>query len=141
MKSRHLLAWLVALSSVSSLALADDSLASRVRDRVQSRLVTPLAQQESTRFSRGRPAPRERRVRVTDVAALVDGKGRSFLRFAVDVRFGSGDWREGDIDGCMYPESGAIYVKRGSEYRPAEFLLGKDLPAVTGVCEPSGAKS
>jgi len=105
------------------------------KERVESGLVTPLAQHESSRFSRGRPPPRERRVRVTDAAPVVDASGRSFLRFAVDVRFGGGEWREADIAGCAYTKTGALYVKRGNEWRPADFLLGKNLDAVTGVCE------
>jgi hypothetical protein len=120
---------------VSSLALADESVVKWAKERVQSGLVAPLAQHESSRFSRGRPPPRERRVRVTDAAPVVDPSGRAFVRFTVDVRFGSGEWHEGDIAGCAYTKTGALYVRRGDEWRPAEFLLGKNLDPVTGVCE------
>jgi hypothetical protein len=138
MKSRSVLSSLLAplaLSTVSSLALADDaSLATRTRQRVESELVGPLAQHESSRFSRGRPAPRERRVRVPQANESFDRNGRAFVRFAVDVRFG-GEWHEDDIVGCAYPGTGELYVKRGDEYRPAAFLLGKNVEPAPGVCE------
>jgi len=134
MNSRPILSCLLVLSSLSSLALADESVAKWARERVESALVAPLAQHESARFSRGRPPPRERRVRVTDAAPLADRSGRSFVRFAVDVRFSGGEWRENDIVGCAYTRTGALYVQRGDEWRPADFLLGKNLEPVAGVC-------
>jgi hypothetical protein len=104
--------------------------------RVEDGLVKPLGQQEDRRFSRARPAPRERRVRVTRSEATPDAKGRTFLTFAIDVRFGS-EWRENDIVGCVYRGSGNLFVKKGDAYRPAAFLLGKDAKPVPGVCEGS----
>jgi hypothetical protein len=126
------------LSLVPSFASADEpSLAAQVERRVEDGLVKPLAEQESraSRFSRGRPMPRERRVRVTQTAAALDKAGRSFVSFAVDVRFGGGEWRENDIVGCAYTKNGALFVKRGDEYRPAFFLLGKKADPVVGVCQ------
>jgi hypothetical protein len=106
-----------------------------VRHRVEQGLVKPLADQEGgSRFSRGRPPPRERRVRVTTATETPDRKGRAFVPFAVDVRFG-GEWRENDIVGCAYTKNGDLFVKRGDAYRPASFLLGKKADAVAGVCE------
>jgi len=94
----------------------------------------PLAEQEESRFARSRPPPRERRVRVTQATAISDKAGRSFVPFAVDVRFGS-EWKENDIVGCAYRGSGELFVKRGDAYRPASFLLGKNVGPVPGVCE------
>jgi hypothetical protein len=111
-----------------------------VQRRVEQGLVAPLAQQEGSRFSRARPAPRERRVRVTQATESRDGSGRAFLTFAVDVRFGP-EWRENDIVGCAYTGSGDLFVKRGDAYRAAAFLLGKNAPPVAGACEAAPARS
>jgi len=98
--------------------------------------VKPLAQQETpSRFSRARPAPRERRVRVAETTASVDKKGRAFVPFSIDVRFGGSAWRENDIVGCVYTGNGDLFVKKGDSYRPAAFLLGKNVEPVAGVCE------
>jgi hypothetical protein len=102
--------------------------------------VKPLADLESHRFSRARPPPRERRVRVPQTTATPDKGGRPFVPFAVDVRFGS-EWIENDIVGCAYTGSGDLYVKRGDTYRPASFLLGKNAEPVAGVCEAGAAGS
>jgi hypothetical protein len=130
-----------ALSFVPSLASADEaSLEARVRARVEQGLLKPLAEIENHRFSRARPAPTERRVRVLQSKATPDQAGRAFVPFAVDVRFG-GEWREGDIVGCAYLASGELFVKRGDAYRPAAFLLGKVLDPVPGVCLPARAQA
>jgi hypothetical protein len=99
--------------------------------------VRPLAQQEEGRgrFSRGRPPPRERRVRVIQASTISDKNGRAFVPYAVDVRFGDGEWQKDDIVGCAYRQTGELFVKNGEEYRPAAFLLGKDQPPVAGACE------
>jgi hypothetical protein len=123
------------------LAPADEpTIAERAQLRVETGLVKPLAERESTRFSRARPAPRERRVRITSTTVSTDKSGRPFLSFAIDVRFGS-DWRENDIVGCVYTPNGHIFVKRGDSYRPAAFLLGENVEPVAGVCEAAPARS
>jgi hypothetical protein len=120
-----------------SLALADETLVDWVKRRVQEGLVTPLSQQEAGRgrFSRGRPPPRERRVRVIQASAITDKRGREFVPYAVDVRFGDGEWQKDDIVGCAYRQTGELFVKSGDGYRPSAFLLGKDQPAVAFACE------
>ena len=124
------------LSLVPSFASADEpSLADVAQRQVEEGLVKPLAQFESHTFSRSRPPPRERRVRVLQTTATPDKNGRPFVPFAIDVRFGAGEWRENDIVGCAYTGSGKLFVKRGDVYRPASFLLGKNEDAVAGVCE------
>ena len=130
-----------ALSFVPSLASADDpSLVEWAQHRVQTGIVQPLAERAGSRFSRSRPPPHERRVRVTQATVSRDKQGREFVPFAVDVRFG-GDWQQNDIVGCAYRATGSLFVKRGDAYFPAAFLLGKDVNAVTGVCEAAPARS
>jgi hypothetical protein len=138
---RSFFSYALVLSFVPSLALADEpSLVERARHRVETGLVKPLAQQEGSRFSRARPPPRERRVRITSATATADKDGRSFVPFAIDVRFGS-EWRENDVVGCVYTASGDLFVKRGDAYRPAAFLLGKNVEPVAGACEGAPARS
>jgi hypothetical protein len=97
--------------------------------------VKPLAQVESHSFSRSRPPPRERRVRVLQTTALLDKNKHAFVPFAIDVRFGASEWHENDIVGCAYVGSGKLFVKRGDVYRPASFLFGKNEDPTPGVCE------
>jgi hypothetical protein len=114
---------------------ADAPLSDWVKNRVEQGLLKPLRESEDSSFSRRRPPPRERRVRVSAAGPVSDKQGREFVAFAVDVRFGSDQWRENDIVGCVYRKSGELFVKNGDSYRPAAFLLGKDLKPVAGVCE------
>jgi hypothetical protein len=126
------------LSLAPSFASADEpSLAEQVQRRVEDGLVKPLAEHESraSRFSRARPVARERRVRVTQTTATLDKTGRSFVAFAVDVKFGGGEWQENDVVGCAYTKSGDLFVKRGDAYRPVSVLLGKKVDPVAGVCQ------
>jgi hypothetical protein len=130
------------LSLVPSFASADEpSLADLAQRRVEDGLVKPLALFENRSFSRSRPPPRERRVRVLQTTATLDKNGRPYIPFAIDVRFGADEWRENDIVGCAYTGTGELYVKRGDAYRPASFLLGKNEAAVAGVCEAGPARS
>ena len=144
MKSlRWLCSCVLVLSFVPSLASADEpSLVPWAKRRVEEGLLKPLAEkdEEAGRFSRSRPPPRERRVRVTRSTATLDAKGQKFVPFAIDVRFGS-DWRENDFVGCVYTPSGALFVKNGDSYRPAAFLLGKAVEPVAGACEAAPARS
>jgi hypothetical protein len=79
-------------------------------------------------------------VRVIQSTVSVDKSGRAFVPFAIDVRFGS-EWRKDDIVGCAYRQSGELFVKRGDGYRPAAFLLGKNVDPVAGVCEAAPPRS
>jgi hypothetical protein len=106
-----------------------------VQHRVDAGLVKPLAKAEGSRFSRVRPPPHERRIRAPQATASVDKSGRAFVPFAVDVRFGSAEWHKDDIVGCAYREKGELFVKVGNAFRPAEFLLGRNVEPVAGVCE------
>jgi hypothetical protein len=122
--------------------LADEpSLVGWVKQRVTAGIIAPLAEKEPRRFARVRPPPRERRVRALQTTAAFDRSGRPFVPFAIDVRFGSDEWQKDDIVGCVYRESGNLFVKKGDAYRPAEFLLGKDAAPVAGVCETAPQRS
>jgi hypothetical protein len=124
------------LSLAPSSATADEpSLFAWTQARVQEGLLRPLAEHEAPRFSRRRPVPRERRIRVLGTAAICDASGRSFVPFAIDSRFAGGDWQDADIVGCAYLGQGDLYVKRGEGYRPVEFLFGKNVDPVPGACE------
>ena len=63
------------------------------------------------------------------------------MPFAVDVRFGGAEWHENDVLGCSYTQTGALFVKRGDGYRPAEILLGKDADVAPNVCTPPKTRS
>ena len=127
------------LCCVPSLAWADEPSLAWAQRRVEEGLVQPLAQREGGgRFSRKRPAPRERRVRLLQDKPSIDKQGRAFVGFAIDVRFGEG-WRENDLVGCVYRKTGELYVHHGDAYRPAAFLLGKNVAAVAGACVADAA--
>jgi hypothetical protein len=129
------------LSCVPSLAsAAEPSLRQWAERRVEEGIIKPLAKLGGSRFSRARPLPQERRVRVTQSTANVDKRGRGFVPFSIDVRFGS-DWRENDVVGCVYTGSGELFVKTGGAYRSAQVLLGKNVDPVPGVCESASARS
>ncbi len=76
-------------------------------------------------------------MRVTQTTESRDKNGRTYLTFAVDARFGDAEWKENDIVGCVYKGSGEVFVQRGDSYRPAAFLLGKNVEPVPGVCVPA----
>ena len=108
--------------------------------RVDTGIVQPLAARAGSRFSRSRPPPHERRVRVTQATLSRDKQGRDFVPFAVDVRFGT-DWQQDDIVGCAYRATGSLFVKRGDAYFPAAFLFGKDVAPVADVCQAAPARA
>ena len=106
---------------------------------VQRDLIAPLAvkERDQSKFSRARLPASERRVRV-DEQPKKDASGAVFYSFAVDARhgFGDGDWLLGTVTGCVYVDRGAVLVKSGDHYRPAAFLLGKNLkPVADTMCQ------
>lgn len=113
---------------------------------VSRELTQPLAAKESerSRFSRASLPAQERRVRILDEQASKDAAGNGFVRFAVDARHGfrepgDGDgWRLATIVGCVYPDRSQVFVKKGDEFRPAAFLLGKKVKAAAETtCQPT----
>lgn len=114
-------------------------------------LTQPLAAKESqrSRFSRAAPPQRQLRVRILDEQPSKDAVGNAFVRFAVDARYGfhapdddSGSgWRLDTFVGCAYPDRSQVFVKKGDEYRPAAFLLGKNVKAAAETtCQPAQAQ-
>lgn len=133
---------MLALSLVPSLAWGGDvPLVDWAKGRVEEGLVKPLREQDSnrSRFSRARPPARQMRVQVVQVSATLDKRGKGFVPFAIEVFYG--DQRGTDIVGCIYQGSGDMFVKSGDAYRPAAFLLGKNLEPVAGVCEAAPKRS
>ena len=129
-----------AILSLTSLASAAAPSAGQwAKECVQHRLLSPLAKQESKRpaFSRAAPPPDERRVKVTATTFSTDAKGREFIPYVVDVRYGD-SWHS-NLQGCVYRGSGEVLVQLGDEFRPAAFLLGKEVAAVAGACMQKGA--
>lgn len=108
-------------------------------------LVQPLAvkERDQSKFSRARLPPQARRVRILDEQPRKDTQGLAFMRFAIDARHGIGDaddaseWQLATITGCVYLDRSQVFVKKGDEYRPAAFLLGKKLKAAAETtCQP-----
>lgn len=140
MSRRFLVSFVAVLLLVPSLGwAAESSLSEWVQNKVQEGIIKPLARQRSRGFSRSRPPPQQRRARVLSSALLRDKAGRGFVPFAVDIRHGS-EWHE-DVVGCAYRDSGKLFVKVGDSYRPAAFLLGKNVEPVAGVCKAEPARS
>ncbi|HEX8109399.1 MAG TPA: hypothetical protein VF516_16825 [Kofleriaceae bacterium] len=116
---------------------------------VSRELIQPLAAKESTRskFSRASLPAQARRVRILDDQPQQDARGNAFVRFAVDAHHGftadddESRWQLATITGCAYLDRSQVFVKRGDEYRPAAFLLGKNLKAAAETtCQPAQAQ-
>jgi hypothetical protein len=119
---------------------------------VQKRIVEPLADKENhqSRFSRVLMPPQVRRVRILDWVPTADAQGARFLTFAIDARFGlraketdsEEGWRKDAITGCVYPDTGEVFVRRGETYYPAAMLLGKTTKAAPDrVCRSAPAQA
>lgn len=115
---------------------------------VSRQLIQPLAAKESKRskFSRASLPVEARRVRILDEQPSKDPLGNAFVRFAVDAHRGfaapvDGDesgWQLATITGCAYLDHSQVFVKRGDEFRPAAFLLGKNVKAAAETtCQPA----
>jgi hypothetical protein len=114
---------------------------------LQAKLLKPLQKKEEhrSRFSRAVSPPQTRRIRILDDTPHTDREGRPFLAFAVDETRSFGveeekdgaeaNWFKNAITGCVYPESGEVFVKLGEIYYPSSVLLGRSTPAApTDVC-------
>jgi len=130
---------------LASLASASPS-ESEAKAVIQKQLIAKLTAKEEkhSRFSRAYIPPQVRRVRVTDEVAKTDEKGGEFMTFAVDAHHGfneeapaadSKSWRKDAIVGCVYVESGEVFVKKNDKFVPGGMLLGKKTtPAPEHVC-------
>jgi hypothetical protein len=110
-----------------SVAQASDP-AAAARTTVERALTQPLAEREATRsrFSRVAIPARTRTVRIVDVSARRDARGLEFLAFSIDEQRGRQHALSRDaLTGCVYPKSGAVFVKRGDSHYPVGLLLGK----------------
>jgi hypothetical protein len=117
---------------------------------VMRELIQPLVARagHQSKYSRARFPPEAQRVRVLDRQAHKDTAGRAFMSFAVDdergLRVGGDDesqWNLATITGCVYLDQSEVFVKRGDEYRPAAFLLGKKLKAAAeSTCQPEATR-
>jgi len=136
-------------TAASGAAPATPTAEARAAEALVSRdLVQPLAVRETkaSRFSRARMPAQERRVRILDDHASKDAQGNGFVRFSIDARYGfhsaeaEAPWRLDTITGCAYLDRSQVFVKKGDEYRPAAFLLGKNARAAADTtCQPERA--
>lgn len=133
---RHYLFAAVTIVLASGLASAESKAPSGAVALVDQRLVQPLAtkEREQSKFSRARPTPSERRVRILDEQPKQDSAGDAFLTFAIDTRHGWDDddaknWTKAAMTGCVYPERGEVFIKRGNAFHPAAAALGKKTKA------------
>jgi hypothetical protein len=105
--------------------------ASDPRDTAKTTLdkaLTALAQREAaqSRFSRAMIPPKTRMVRILDESARRDLRGSAFFAFSIDERRGLQAVVSKDaLTGCVYPESGEVFIKRGDSHYPMGLLLGK----------------
>ena len=139
MRTRLLVAVTIALTS--SLASAGSKTPPTAVSMINDKLVEPLVAKEEhqSKFSRARPAPSERRVRVLDEKPQQDSAGNSFFAFSIDSRRGWGDdeslWHKDAITGCVYLDRGEVFIKRGKVFHPAAAAIGKKTKAApSGTC-------
>ncbi|HEY5947296.1 MAG TPA: hypothetical protein VIV40_17450 [Kofleriaceae bacterium] len=100
-------------------------------------MIQPLAakDRDQSKFSRARLPPAERRVRMLDEDKQQDNAGKVFFAFAVDTRHGwskdddEANWTKAAITGCVYPDDGEVFIKRGNAYHPAAAAIGKKTKA------------
>lgn len=133
MSSQSPLWFALVLCFPALVAASEPSLATWTQERVESEIIRPLERNAGPAMSRAAPKPKQRRVRVLSEAAVRDQAGAGFVPFAIDVRHGDNGWQQ-NVLGCAYRGSGLLFVKVGEGYRPAEFLLGKNVAAVPNVC-------
>ncbi len=143
---------LFALSLMLTASLASATPEDDAKAVVQKSLIAPLRAKEEkhSRFSRARLPAQVRRVRMLDSEPKKDSQGSEFLTFAVDAKHGFGEldddgevkadaWRKDVITGCVYPESGEVFVKKGEKLFGAGLLLGKKTSAAAEhVCKAGG---
>lgn len=86
-------------------------------------------------------------MRILDDKPQQDSVGSAFLTFAVDTRHGWGDdeeshWTKAAITGCVYPDRGEVFIKRGKAFHPAAAALGKKTKAAPErTCQPAAQVS
>jgi hypothetical protein len=135
---RHCLLVVATIVLTSNLALAGSKAApTTTASLINDKLVQPLVAKErnQSKFSRARMPPSERRVRVLDEKPQQDSAGNAFFAFAIDERHGWADksdeasWAKASITGCVYPDRGEVFIKRGKAFHPARAAIGKKTKA------------
>jgi len=106
-------------------------------DAIDRELIGPLAEKDGGQeiYSRAYIPPHVRTVRIDDPKPRADADGKRFLTFAIDDTGMSSKVRKDAITGCVYPDSGKVFVGRGGSFFPAELLLGKKVATVADVCK------
>ncbi len=165
--SRHMnrLQWLVlAMCPAVCLATPPDvpPAVAAAKAHIERDLVAPLTvnEQRRSRMTRARQPALARRVRMLTTSPSKDSSGRAFFGFAVDARYGANpmstekpsaaerqawatneeqQWQKDAITGCLYPESGDVFVNRGGAWFRGALLLGKkEKRPSEGVCRAVG---
>jgi hypothetical protein len=150
---RHRLVAAITIAVTSSLASAGSkpapnaapvaSATPTTASLIDDKLVKPLVakEREQSKFSRARPAPSERRVRVLDEQPAHDSAGNAFFAFAIDTRRGwhqnddDSNWTKSAMTGCVYLDRGEVFIKRGNAFHPAAAAVGKKTKAApAGTC-------
>lgn len=121
----------------------DSPTVTSAKSAIDRELIAPLASNEAhqSEYSRAYVPPRDRTARILDEKPRVDADGRSFLTFAVDESRGGSSVRKNTISGCVYPDSGKVFVGRDDSFFPAGLLLGKKVDAVAGACKVDASAS
>ena len=133
-------AFLLVLASVllSSPARAGEA---DLRAQVEKDFLRPLfaAERARSRFSRALLPPMARRVSIRSDEASRDGTGRTYVPFRVEESYRPDQWRASRLAGCIYPETGAIYVKAGEGryYDAAVFFQKSAARAPSAACGAS----
>jgi hypothetical protein len=128
----------VLLASSALAAPPDPRSDSAIVAAVQREFVAPYVawQKKRSEFSRAAMPPSETRVRVLGEPHK-DAQGAEFVPFAVDTRYGEGEWIEAQMTGCVYVASSAVYVKRGGGLRAAaEYFAHEIRKLASAVCAP-----
>jgi hypothetical protein len=117
-----------------------------VKALVEKVMLTPRAKADAKRskFSRARPIPLERRVRVLSRESELDARGAEFVRFAIDQRSPFDDvdeWQEGRMVGCVYLSARKVFVQRGSGYVLISNRTGTDGKVQPGACTSAAQAS
>lgn len=128
---------LAALFTSSALAAPADQSGGAVVSAVERQFIARFVewQMERSKFSRAAMPPSETRVRVLGPAQR-DADGAAFVPFAIDTRYGTGEWIAAEMAGCVYVASSAVFVKRGAAFLAAADYFAEGAGKRRSVCAP-----
>lgn len=121
---------------------ADEAIIASAVALVNKKLVAPLARrdEERSQFSRAWMPPQSRRV-TASAGIHVDGSGKRFVEFTMEAARKvkpSPKWRK-EAAGCVYVDTGDVYIRRHEAWAPAAALLGKKVKRPNEpVCQEGG---